>query len=313
MATPEDELYQLYMMGQITHEEYEAERAKLKGGEEPASPAPQPAASAPAAQPAAEEWYVAVNNAQQGPYNKAKVAAMLKSEEIKRDTPVWKKGMAGWTVISNVPELQDIIAELPPPVEAPPVAEAVPEMLTTPVRETVNEYTKAAEQGDEDAKKALERVKTYKPGDRGPAGGIIFYDKGNNADGWRYLEAAPVDFKKTGWGIVDVETKTGIGCGKRNTDLIAAALKSKGYSGNAAQLCAEYTLNGYNDWFLPSKEELNQLYINRASVGNMGTSLYWSSSQSDEDKAWFQGFSNAYQNVNSKMYSLNSVRAIRAF
>jgi hypothetical protein len=155
MATNEEELHQWYELGMLDKEHYEEELAKLKaaggsGAEEPApASAPVPAsaessaASAPPPMPPpldAEEWYTAVNGAQQGPYNKAKIAAMLKTGEIKRDTQVWKKGMAGWIVISNVPELQDIIAELPPPVEAPPVAEAVPEMLTTPIRETVNEY-----------------------------------------------------------------------------------------------------------------------------------------------------------------------------
>ena len=33
----------------------------------------------------------------------------------------------------------------------------------------------------------------YKIGDEGPAGGVIFYDKGEYSDGWRYLEAAPAD------------------------------------------------------------------------------------------------------------------------
>nr|AGS53965.1 hypothetical protein [uncultured bacterium contig00151] len=159
MATPEDELYQLYMMGQITPEEYEAELAKLKasaGVEKPASPAPQPAATqqpaapAPAAQPDAEEWYTAVNGAQQGPYNKAKVASMLKTGEIKRDTPVWKKGMGDWAKIEAVSELEDVLSSVPPPppqatpVPASPPIEAVPIMLTEPVNAEVR-YKEATE------------------------------------------------------------------------------------------------------------------------------------------------------------------------
>jgi hypothetical protein len=36
-------------------------------------------------------------------------------------------------------------------------------------------------------------LRAYKIGDTGPAGGFIFYDKGYNSGGWRYLEAAPVE------------------------------------------------------------------------------------------------------------------------
>ena len=44
-------------------------------------------------------------------------------------------------------------------------------------------------------KQDQEPEKEYTIGDTGPAGGIIFYDKGNKTDGWRYLEAAPADLK----------------------------------------------------------------------------------------------------------------------
>ena len=52
----------------------------------------------------------------------------------------------------------------------------------------------------------------YKVGDTGPAGGIVFYDKGNNSGGWRYLEAAPEDSEKGNWGSNSVDgTKADIG------------------------------------------------------------------------------------------------------
>jgi len=63
----------------------------------------------------------------------------------------------------------------------------------------------------------------YKIGDTGPAGGLIFYDKGNNSSGWRYLEAGPVDIEFIGiWSVrhTGVEnTQATIGTGKRNTQL----------------------------------------------------------------------------------------------
>jgi len=44
-------------------------------------------------------------------------------------------------------------------------------------------------------------VKIYKIGDRGPAGGFVFYDKGDYSDGWRYLEVAPNDLGEAEWGL----------------------------------------------------------------------------------------------------------------
>ncbi|MDR0441947.1 MAG: caspase family protein [Treponema sp.] len=169
---------------------------------------------------------------------------------------------------------------------------------------------------------------TYKIGDKGPAGGFVFYDKGQHTDGWRYLEAAPVDLQRTEWGLngEDVTgTQTGIGTGKRNTELIIAALNRKGESGKAAQLCRAYNLNGYSDWFLPSKDELDLIYKNltQRGIGDFKatedwinfTHIYWSSSQSSNNGAWFQEFSDGFQATNVEVSKINtrSVRAIRSF
>jgi hypothetical protein len=158
---------------------------------------------------------------------------------------------------------------------------------------------------------------TYRIGDRGPAGGIVFYDKGQYTDGWRYMEAAPVDLGSSGWGgfsgkiIAGIET--GIGSGKRNTELIIEALNRKSESGKAAQLCKAYILNGFSDWFLPSKDELNLIYTNlkQNSLGGFAREWYWSSSQGDYS-AWGQRFNDGYQDTNATNRP-NSVRAVRAF
>jgi len=161
-------------------------------------------------------------------------------------------------------------------------------------------------------------TRTYKIGDRGPAGGIIFYDKGNFSDGWRYMEAAPVDLKAQWDEKAEnvVGTGTEIGSGKQNTEFIVAALNRKGVSGKAAQLCREYNLNGYADWFLPSKDELDLIYKNlkQKGLGNLYDYFYWSSSQLDNNynRAWIQSFSSGSQDDGGKNYSVN-VRAVRAF
>ena len=91
-------------------------------------------------------------------------------------------------------------------------------------------------------------------GDTGPAGGIVFYDKGSYSDGWRYLEAAPSGYESYGkWGGYGTSvdgTSKGIGTGKANTEAIVKKLGSGDY---AAKFCYDLELGGYDDWFLPSQ------------------------------------------------------------
>jgi len=83
----------------------------------------------------------------------------------------------------------------------------------------------------------------------------------------------------------------------------------------AASLCNNLQLNGYSDWYLPSKDELNKLYLNRAAIGgfaNSFNSVYWSSTQIDAGIAWNQSFSNGFQGKLPKASTLR-VRAVRSF
>jgi len=157
----------------------------------------------------------------------------------------------------------------------------------------------------------------YKIGDTGPAGGIIFYDKGNATEGWRFLEAALSD-QSTGikWfndGYIDIKTGTAIGTGRSNTQAIIMAQGAGSY---AAALCDSLVIGSYDDWFLPSKDELNLMYssLKKAGLGSFGVGWFWSSSQgSDRSYAWGQDFSDGqkvdYINKNDKY----AVRAVRAF
>ena len=85
-------------------------------------------------------------------------------------------------------------------------------------------------------------------------------------------------------------------------------------AGIAARLCGDLVQGGYNDWYLPSKDELNALYTNRVAIGNFDElAYYWSSSEDDSDFAWGQYFGDGEQNLYSKGNPPNNVRAIRRF
>jgi uncharacterized repeat protein (TIGR02543 family) len=157
----------------------------------------------------------------------------------------------------------------------------------------------------------------------GPAGGLIFYDKGSVSDGWRYLESAPssTEWSWIEWGSYGTligGTETGIGTGKNNTTTVVTWLNSHSETGKAAQLCdALGEGETYDDWFLPSKEELNLMYENLhyigTPVGGFAASSYWSSSEYDACDAWSQRFDNGHPTNDSKSLNTKRVRAVRAF
>ncbi|GHV61379.1 hypothetical protein AGMMS49587_05340 [Spirochaetia bacterium] len=121
----------------------------------------------------------------------------------------------------------------------------------------------------------------YKIGDTGPAGGLIFYDKGNNSGGWRYLEAAPANTEKAAaFGDYRVNANRRLGSGKENTQQIMDAIAKNGGGINTAPfICDGLVVNGFDDWYLPSADELlymyNNLYAN--GLGNFRAVPYWSS------------------------------------
>jgi len=160
-------------------------------------------------------------------------------------------------------------------------------------------------------------AKVYTIGETGPAGGLIFYDKGYVSDGWRYLEAAPSD-QSTGiqwYNGSNVDTGaigSAIGTGQANTTAIAA---KQGAGSYAAQLCNDLTVGGYSDWFLPSKDELNQMYLNlkKQGVGGFASDYYWNSLEYTTDSAWDQYFGNGQQYYGNPKSIADRVRAARAF
>lgn len=159
---------------------------------------------------------------------------------------------------------------------------------------------------------------TYELGDTGPAGGLIFH-----IDGDTYYEAAPAVWDggndtSMEWGCrgktVPGADGTAIGTGEQNTtDIVAFHDNPANFLGNdyytyggdytdigcafgdgtvAAKTTQDLSLNSYDDWFLPSKDELNAMYTNlhQTSLGGFIESSYWSSSENSSVDVLAQGF-----------------------
>lgn len=150
-------------------------------------------------------------------------------------------------------------------------------------------------------------------------GGIIFW---LDATGQHGLIAATED-QSTGiqWynGTYRYTGTTGNGlyAGAMNTAMIVATQMADNQSGSfAAKVCADYSVTvgrvTYGDWYLPSKYELNLLYLQKIAVGGFASAYYWSSTESSNLGAWGQAFDSGIQHNDGKGYT-SRVRAVRAF
>ena len=150
-------------------------------------------------------------------------------------------------------------------------------------------------------------------------GGIVFYVYDNGQHG---LIAATAD-QSTGirwYGGTYTNTRAradGVGAGLKNTAIIIANQGPVDGNAFAATVCNEYsvTIAGatYGDWYLPSKHELNLLFINRVAVGGFSSGSYWSSSENGSNYAWGQYFLSGLQvDYGFKNYTAY-VRAVRSF
>jgi len=143
-------------------------------------------------------------------------------------------------------------------------------------------------------------------------GGIVFY---LDATGKHGLLAATIDQSATDpwFNLSFVATgSTSTTNGSANT---TAIIQAQGNSGlYAAKLCRDYKGGGFNDWFLPSKDQLNSLYLQKDLVGGFSNSTYWSSSEYDVGEAWVQYFLDGEQHLDNTSDGANvHTRAIRAF
>jgi hypothetical protein len=131
-----------------------------------------------------------------------------------------------------------------------------------------------------------------------------------------------------GGGIIFYVNRTG------KHGLIAAKSDMPGYSSALAALkdisegffnwkdavdsCEQLEINGHSDWFLPSKEQLNLIYLHKGAVGGFvhassASSNYWSSSESSDGSAWIMDFSHFGSQTLDNKESYNRVRAVRVF
>jgi hypothetical protein len=166
-------------------------------------------------------------------------------------------------------------------------------------------------------------------GNTGPGGGTVFYVHASGtfacgatlASTCKYLEAAPTsgtsawtDASYAWSGNTTGENLnargTAVGSGYKNTAAMVAQNSTANRAGTIAR--AYRGPNNLSDWYLPSKDELNQLYIKRATVGGFVSNDYWSSSEAYSLETQYQNFSVGTQSNLAKYYTLY-VRPVRAF
>ena len=184
--------------------------------------------------------------------------------------------------------------------------------------------------------------------DSGNADGLI-----SSECGWRYLEAAPANLKVIGgtpsidmtqegypeapevfiFGYYRPEagsthlvgTAPEIGKGSANTTALYDAMGDAAYyavdgfgttQNYAAKLCKTLSYKGFNDWFLPSKEELDLMYEKKDAIGGFEAYSYWSSSEDGSypaDRAFERDFESGepYGNVKSGPFCIRPIRAFK--
>ena len=170
----------------------------------------------------------------------------------------------------------------------------------------------------------------------GPAGGYIFYQGLLYSGEWRYLEAAPWFLEKYIFGYdrthsdgsnLFLNTETGIGKGKSNTVTLVGAMGETAYTKStgdtttgqyAAKICSDHVVGEYDDWFLPSKDELNKMYENlrQKGIGDCHSDYHWSSSESDTSgnvNAWSHWFQGGNQREDISRDIKHMVHPVRAF
>ena len=161
-----------------------------------------------------------------------------------------------------------------------------------------------------------------KIGSVGPGGGWIFFvDYNEQYSDFNYLEAAPTDISAVNWcsdtvtsiGAVADWSANAVGAGQANTRAMTVAGACTSGAANSAKAYFTSTTQA-GDWFLGSEGEMMLMYTNlrQAGVSSFANGYYWSSTESNSDDAWGQGFDSGVQDYGGKSYTL-PIRAVRAF
>jgi hypothetical protein len=149
-------------------------------------------------------------------------------------------------------------------------------------------------------------------------GGLIFYFDVGTSYG---LVSAPNDQSvslvwdfNTSSLVATNATSTAIGDGLANTTGIVSTLGTGSY---AAQVCNDLTFASSSNWFLPTLDEIEQMYVklHANGLGNFQNAKYWTSSELSANSAWFRDFAiSTGQTAGTSTKTISYVvRAIRSF
>ena len=151
-------------------------------------------------------------------------------------------------------------------------------------------------------------------------GGTVAYilkpgDEGYDSTYLHGIIAAPTDQSKgipwgIGFALYTGASETNIGFGFANTNHIVKIQDQGIY---AAKLCSDLVIGNYSDWYLPTIDELHELYKKRVMLGGFDNAFYWSSSDILASFAMCEDFgSGGIKQSQIKSLNLN-VRAVRSF
>jgi hypothetical protein len=149
-------------------------------------------------------------------------------------------------------------------------------------------------------------------------GGIVFYVFDNGQHGLIAATSDQSDARWYGGSYTNTCARAdGVGAGLKNTAIIIANQGPVDGNTFAARICNEYTVTvggvTYGDWYLPSKHELNLMYLQMEAIGNFEPSRYWSSTEVSSNYAWSQYFADGSQSSTVNKPSSGVVRPIRSF
>ena len=160
-----------------------------------------------------------------------------------------------------------------------------PDFINPPIDITILGAEEAAKSASRASFRTIEAAAepaewgSYKKGDRGPAGGVVFEQdkKGYTINGktYHYLEVSPLiqDYSgNVGKKLISLVSTSGhtikkignakvsqkIGGGLEATNMLIEAAAAAGYS-DVVSLIAGYSYGGYSDWYIPNDDEIDSI------------------------------------------------------